>query len=63
MAGRKSSSLKAGLRNVLHSSKYSDVVIRCKEREWKVHRAVVCSQVKFFAVACDGDYKVSRGHR
>lgn len=54
-----SNSLMAGLNNVFNSSDYSDLTICCKEREWKVHRAIICPQSKFFAVACNGDFKVN----
>lgn len=40
------------------SSKYSDLIIRCEDREFKVHRIVVCGQSKYFSKICDGDWKV-----
>lgn len=47
------------LTSVYDSSKYSDLVIRCGDREFKVHRAVVCPRSTFFAAACDGYFKAS----
>jgi hypothetical protein len=40
------------------SEKYSDMVIKCQGRQWKVHRAVVCPQSKPLAAAVDGNFKV-----
>ncbi|MCJ1282827.1 hypothetical protein MMC26_002153 [Xylographa opegraphella] len=48
------------LAGVKRTSKYSDLVIRCHEREWKVHRVVICPRSKFFEIACDGDFKESK---
>lgn len=59
MAGPGSNGLIAGLQNVFNSEEFSDLTIRCEEQEWKVHRAVICPQSKFFAVACNGDFKVN----
>ena len=46
------------LERLFFTSKYSDLTISAGERQWKVHRAVVCLQSKFFAAACDGNFKV-----
>ena len=59
MAEDQPNGLMAGLQNLFNSSDYSDLTIRCEEREWKVHRAIICPQSKFFAVACNGDFKVN----
>jgi len=45
--------------SVYDSSKYSDLTIRCRDRDFKVHRAVVCPRSTFFAAACDGCFKAS----
>ncbi|KAF2770711.1 hypothetical protein EJ03DRAFT_373569 [Teratosphaeria nubilosa] len=36
---------------------YSDLTIRCGSREWKVHKAVLCTQCEFFEAACNGRFK------
>lgn len=42
----------------LVSSKYSDLVVRCEGRDFKVHKVIVCGQSDFFSGICDGDWKV-----
>ncbi|KAH7163338.1 hypothetical protein B0J13DRAFT_669926 [Dactylonectria estremocensis] len=39
------------------SSKFSDMTIRCGGREFKAHRAIVCTQSSFFEVAFSGEFK------
>ncbi|KAK4697472.1 hypothetical protein P7C71_g625, partial [Lecanoromycetidae sp. Uapishka_2] len=51
------SSMTASMENLFHSSKYSDLTIRCGEEVWRVHRNIVCQRSKFFAAACDGGFK------
>lgn len=48
----------ADRRRLYSSEKYSDLVIKCQGRQWKVHRAVVCPQSKPLAAAVDGNFKV-----
>ena len=43
------------------TQKYSDLTLVCEEQEFKVHKAIVCSQSPVLAAACDGDFKVSSG--
>lgn len=50
----------AGIKSVFESSKYSDFTIRCRGKEFKVHRIILCPRSTFFAAACDGDFKVCR---
>lgn len=38
--------------------KYSDLVVRCEGRDFKVHKVIVCGQSEFFSTICDGDWKV-----
>ncbi|KAI9767184.1 MAG: hypothetical protein M1839_004603 [Geoglossum umbratile] len=45
--------------SVLQSGKFSDVTISNGEREFKVHKAVICPQSSFFMAACDGDFQVN----
>lgn len=48
----------AGIKSVFESSKYSDLTIRCKGNEFKVHRNILCPRSTFFTAACDGEFKV-----
>ncbi len=48
----------AGIRSVFESSKYSDLTIRCRGKEFKVHRIILCPRSTFFAAACDGEFQV-----
>ncbi|KAH6628428.1 hypothetical protein F5144DRAFT_536893 [Chaetomium tenue] len=45
------------LRGLYTSGDYSDLVISCQGKEYKVHRAVVCTQSDFFSAACRGGFK------
>ena len=47
--------------DLLRSEKYSDLVIKCQDEEFKVHKAIVCSQSPVLAAACDGEFKVREG--
>lgn len=44
---------------LLQSGKYSDLKITCCGQEFDVHRVVLCTASRFFAAACDGEFKVS----
>ncbi|KKZ65730.1 hypothetical protein EMCG_08469 [[Emmonsia] crescens] len=39
------------------SGKYSDLILKCQRTEFKVRRAIVCSQSPVLAAACDRDSK------
>ena len=52
----------AGIKSVFESSKYSDLIIRCKGKEFKVHRMILCPRSTFFAAACDGAFQVHYYH-
>ncbi|KAH0556868.1 hypothetical protein GP486_005347 [Trichoglossum hirsutum] len=43
-------------KQLLQSSKYSDLTIICGNREFNVHRSIVCPRSRFFAAACDGEF-------
>lgn len=47
-----------GLRGLLMEEKYADLTIRCGGRDFKAHRAIVCTQSAFFDKACSGGFKV-----
>ncbi|MCJ1245146.1 hypothetical protein MMC30_002347 [Trapelia coarctata] len=46
-----------GLPSMLCTGMYHDFTIHCKERTWKVHRAVLCADSKYFEVLCDGQFQ------
>ena len=39
------------------TGKYSDLTLVCQQQEFRVHKAIVCSQSTVLAAACDGDLK------
>ncbi|KAI0133522.1 hypothetical protein BJ170DRAFT_606570 [Xylariales sp. AK1849] len=45
------------------SEKYSDFAITCNGRRFPIHRAVVCSQSRFFQKMTDIGFKVSNPAR
>ncbi|KAG9504889.1 hypothetical protein J7337_004868 [Fusarium musae] len=52
-------SIHAALATLIHSEKFSDMTIICGDRQFKTHRAVVCTQSPFFDKALSGDYRES----
>ncbi|KAI9784353.1 MAG: hypothetical protein M1839_002414 [Geoglossum umbratile] len=46
----------SAMKHVLQSAKYSDLTIICGNREFNVHRSIVCPRSRFFAAACDGKF-------
>ncbi|KAI8723182.1 BTB domain-containing protein [Fusarium sp. LHS14.1] len=50
-------SIYASLSTLLHSEKFSDMTIRCGGREFKAHRAIVCTQSTFFDRALSSNFK------
>lgn len=42
-----------GMGSLLESGKYSDLVINCKGRSFKVHRAILCPQSEVITKECD----------
>lgn len=47
-----------GLRSALQSGIYHDFVVRCKPREWKVHRVVLCASSGYFGTVCKSSFMV-----
>ena len=52
------SSAPAGLARLMDSEKYSDLKFMCQGQEFKVHKAIVCTQSSVLAAACDGGFQV-----
>ncbi|EPS42063.1 hypothetical protein H072_3949 [Dactylellina haptotyla CBS 200.50] len=48
------------MEELLNSGKFSDFRIKCRGKEWKVHRAIICPQSKYFATMCESDFKEAR---
>ncbi|CAG7557990.1 unnamed protein product [Fusarium equiseti] len=42
--------------SLLDSGKYTDLTIICGRDRYAVHKAIVCTQSRFFAAACDGPF-------
>ncbi|KAK5011825.1 hypothetical protein LTR60_004694 [Cryomyces antarcticus] len=45
-----------GLGSMFDNPKYSDLVVTCGRRAFKVHKTIICSQSKWFASACEGGF-------
>lgn len=43
--------------SIFKSGEYHDLTIRSGDRSWKVHRAIICPQSKYFTKACSGGFK------
>jgi hypothetical protein len=43
---------------LLETGEYSDFAISCKDVEFKVHRAVVCTASSMLKAACNGPFEV-----
>jgi hypothetical protein len=52
--------LQHGLKSMFNDPQYSDLTVKCEGRTWKVHKVVVCPQVRFFTKACDGRFKEAK---
>jgi hypothetical protein len=59
MTAFNSKGMLGGMKSILESAKYSDLTLSCSDREFHVHRAIVCPRSPFFAAACDGKFLVS----
>lgn len=42
-----------------HGGKYSDLKVICNDRQWSVHKAIVCSRSGFFDGACSHRFRES----
>ncbi|QPC61745.1 hypothetical protein HYE67_003976 [Fusarium culmorum] len=49
-------SIHSSLSNLLFSTKFADMTITCKEREFSAHRAIVCSQSSVFDKAMGSNF-------
>lgn len=52
------SELRGVMENLLANGKYSDLTISCEGTDFKVHRAVICSQSAFFDAAVNSGFRV-----
>ncbi|ERF70938.1 hypothetical protein EPUS_06723 [Endocarpon pusillum Z07020] len=55
-AKKQGNDLKATQHDLFNKEKYSDMTIKCKTREWKCHRAILCPRCPFFEAACGGQF-------
>lgn len=55
-------SIHSSISALLFSDKFSDMTIRCDGREFKAHRAIVCTQSRFFDAAFSHTFQVCRYH-
>lgn len=46
------------LSNYFNDETFSDLTVTCKDKVFKVHRIVLCSQSTFFDTACRGLFRV-----
>jgi hypothetical protein len=47
------------MKSLLSEGKYADMTISCRGRDFKGHRAIICSQSPFFDAALRGGFQVS----
>ena len=52
-------SLNEGVGSLLGSQKYSDLTLNTRNRSFKLHKAIVCSQSTVLAAMCDSGFKES----
>jgi BTB/POZ domain len=45
-------------KQLLETGKYSDFIIECGGRQFKVHRSIVCPQSKFLEILCESNFEV-----
>ncbi|MCJ1244623.1 hypothetical protein MMC30_001821 [Trapelia coarctata] len=47
------------LQRLFENGEYSDFTVKCGERTWHVHRAIICSRSKYFKSACNSGFSES----
>ncbi|KAL4902206.1 hypothetical protein BDW74DRAFT_181056 [Aspergillus multicolor] len=52
--------LRESMKELLENGRFSDMTITCQGHSFKVHRAIVCSQSRFFLAAMEDDFKKSK---
>ncbi|KAK4900855.1 hypothetical protein LTR27_002038 [Elasticomyces elasticus] len=45
------------LKNNVKDPKHWDLIIKSEDKEWRVHKLILCSQSAFFAKACEGGFQ------
>lgn len=43
---------------LFQSGDFADLVVKCQDREWKVHRAIVCQHSRYFERMCKSGFRV-----
>ncbi|RJE20545.1 BTB POZ domain protein [Aspergillus sclerotialis] len=61
--GTRFSDLREVMKNLLTNGKYSDLTISCEGTDFKVHRAVICSQSTFFDAAVNSGFREAASSR
>ena len=46
------------MHSLLRGGKYSDFTVRCGDRVWKAHRAILCARSKYFETFCESSAEV-----
>lgn len=59
-AGKAERRILKNVRNLFNNSKYADFTIKCGDRQWPVHKAIICLHSDFFAAACKGPFQVHK---